>query len=199
MHSNVMTPALTPRQSGLRDALVDLFLAKGFRQLTLDDIAAELSCSKRTLYALADSKEQLVLLAVREFFRASTEQVETAIARTRAPGRRLTGYREAVATAPGADPSVTQTDEGTARLALEQGNAALEVNWPFVFASMLENSVKGGVPFLPLNEKPEMAGSINDTRLSVRAEASFERIETGTRVRSDVRLGVSPLRSSAAR
>jgi len=69
---------------------------------------------------------------------------------------------KAVATAPGADPSVTQTDEGTARLALEQGKAALEVNWPFVFASMLENSVKGGVPFLPLNEKPELAGSIND-------------------------------------
>ncbi|GAY16142.1 ABC transporter substrate-binding protein [Mycobacterium sp. shizuoka-1] len=69
---------------------------------------------------------------------------------------------KAVATAPGADPSVTQTDEGTARLALEQGKAALEVNWPFVFASMLENAVKGGVPFLPLNEKPELAGSIND-------------------------------------
>ncbi len=69
---------------------------------------------------------------------------------------------KAVATAPGADPSVTQTDEGTARLALEQGKAALEVNWPFVFASMLENAVKGGVPFLPLDSKPELAGSIND-------------------------------------
>jgi multiple sugar transport system substrate-binding protein len=69
---------------------------------------------------------------------------------------------KAVATAPGADPSVTQTDEGTARLALEQGNAALEVNWPFVFASMLENSVKGGVPFLPLNTRPELAGSISE-------------------------------------
>ena len=69
---------------------------------------------------------------------------------------------KAVATAPGADPSVTQTDEGTARLALEQGNAALEVNWPFVFASMLENSVKGGVSFLPLDEIPELAGAIND-------------------------------------
>jgi len=68
---------------------------------------------------------------------------------------------KSVATAPGADPSVTQTDEGTARLALEQGNAALEVNWPFVFASMLENATKGGVPFLPLNEKPELAGAIN--------------------------------------
>jgi AcrR family transcriptional regulator len=101
MNSNVTTPVLTPRQTGLRDALVDLFLSKGFRQLTLDDIAAELSCSKRTLYALADSKEQLALLAVREYFRASTERVETAIARTRAPGRRLTGYLEAVASALG--------------------------------------------------------------------------------------------------
>ena len=69
---------------------------------------------------------------------------------------------KSVATAPGADPSVTQTDEGTARLALEQGNAALEVNWPFVFPSMLENAVKGGVEFLPLNERPDLAGSIND-------------------------------------
>ena len=69
---------------------------------------------------------------------------------------------KAVATAPGADPSITQTDEGTARLALEQGKAALEVNWPFVLPSMLENAVKGGVRFLPLDEKPDLAGSIND-------------------------------------
>ncbi len=67
-----------------------------------------------------------------------------------------------VATAPGADPSITQTDEGTARLALEQGKAALEVNWPFVLPSMLENAVKGGVAFLPLNEDPALAGAIND-------------------------------------
>ncbi|BBX62882.1 trehalose-binding lipoprotein LpqY [Mycobacterium saskatchewanense] len=69
---------------------------------------------------------------------------------------------KAVGTAPGADPSITRTDEGTARLALEQGKAALEVNWPFVLASMLENAVKGGVPFLPLNRDPQLAGSIND-------------------------------------
>ena len=80
---------------------------------------------------------------------------------------------KAVATAPGADPSVTQTDEGTARLALEQGKAALEVNWPFVFASMLENSVKGGVPFLPLNERPELAGSINDSGTFSPTDAQF--------------------------
>jgi multiple sugar transport system substrate-binding protein len=67
-----------------------------------------------------------------------------------------------VATAPGADPSVTQTDETTARLALEQGKAALEVNWPYVLPSLLENAVKGGVPYLPLKDDPSLAGSIND-------------------------------------
>lgn len=67
-----------------------------------------------------------------------------------------------VAHAPGADPSITQTDEATARLALEQGKAALEVNWPFVLPSMLENAVKGGVPYLPLNEREDLKGSVND-------------------------------------
>lgn len=69
---------------------------------------------------------------------------------------------KAVATAPGADPSVTETDASTARLAVEQGRAALEVNWPYVLASMLENAVKGGVGFLPLNERPDLASSINN-------------------------------------
>jgi trehalose/maltose transport system substrate-binding protein len=69
---------------------------------------------------------------------------------------------KSVATAPGADPSITRTDEGTARLAVEQGKAALEVNWPYVLASLLENAVKGGVPFLPLNRNPALAGRVND-------------------------------------
>lgn len=69
---------------------------------------------------------------------------------------------KSVATAPGADPSVTQTDEATARLALEQGKAALEVNWPFVLPSLLENAVKGGVNFLPLDKRADLADAIND-------------------------------------
>ena len=69
---------------------------------------------------------------------------------------------KSVATAPGADPSITRSDAGTARLAVEQGNAALEVNWPYVLASMLENAVKGGVPFLPLDRIPELSGSIDN-------------------------------------
>ncbi|MGB5110383.1 MAG: ABC transporter substrate-binding protein [Mycobacterium sp.] len=79
-----------------------------------------------------------------------------------------------VATAPGADPSVTQTDEGTARLALEQGKAALEVNWPFVLPSMLENAVKGGVEFLPLNDDPALAGAINDAGTFAPTDEQFD-------------------------
>jgi multiple sugar transport system substrate-binding protein len=66
-----------------------------------------------------------------------------------------------VATAQGADPSITRADNGAARLSVEQGRAALEVNWPYVLASLLENAVKGGVPFLPLDRVPELAGSLN--------------------------------------
>jgi multiple sugar transport system substrate-binding protein len=80
---------------------------------------------------------------------------------------------KSVATAPGADPSITRTDEGTARLAVEQGRAALEVNWPYVLASLLENAVKGGVPFLPLNRNPALAGSINDVGTFVPTDEQF--------------------------
>lgn len=80
-----------------------------------------------------------------------------------------------VATAPGADPSITRSDEGSARLALEQGKSALEVNWPYVFASMLENAVKGGVAFLPLNREPELAGSINSIGTFAPTDEQFSR------------------------
>ena len=65
---------LTTRQRQLVDELVDLVLAEGFAQLTLDEVAARLGCSKRTLYALAHSKEQLAIRAVRFFFKRSTER-----------------------------------------------------------------------------------------------------------------------------
>jgi multiple sugar transport system substrate-binding protein len=66
-----------------------------------------------------------------------------------------------VATAPGADPSITQTNEETARLALEQGKAALEVNWPYVLPSLMGNAIKGGVSFLSLKGRSDLAGAIN--------------------------------------
>lgn len=86
------------RRTELFDDLVALLLAEGFAALTLDELAARLRCSKRTLYALAGSKEQLVRTAVVHFFRGATERVEKAVAIADGPGGRVAAYLGAVAT-----------------------------------------------------------------------------------------------------
>ena len=85
------------RHSELFDALVELLLAEGFAHLTLGDVAARLRCSKRTLYALAGSKEQLVRAAVVHFFERATDRVEAAVAARTDPEQRLAAYLRAVA------------------------------------------------------------------------------------------------------
>ena len=85
------------RHSELLDALVDLLLAEGFAHLTLDELAGRLRCSKRTLYALAGSKEQLVRAAVVHFFDRATTRVEAAVAAVDAPPDRVAAYLRAVA------------------------------------------------------------------------------------------------------
>lgn len=64
--------------------------------------------------------------------------------------RALTIMRR-VATAPGADPSLPQRDEGGTRLAMEAGRAAFMVNYPFVLPGIAEN--RGGA-FLDRNGNP---------------------------------------------
>ncbi len=86
------------RRTQLFDELVGLLLAEGFAHLTLDDLAARLRCSKRTLYALAGSKEQLVRAAVVHFFRGATERVEAAVAAPADAAARVGAYLRAVAT-----------------------------------------------------------------------------------------------------
>ncbi|MGH3937511.1 MAG: ABC transporter substrate-binding protein [Pseudonocardiaceae bacterium] len=56
-----------------------------------------------------------------------------------------------IATAAGADPSLSQRDEGTTRLAMESGQAAFMVNYPFVLAGINED---GGGAFLDENGNP---------------------------------------------
>ncbi|HVE96673.1 MAG TPA: ABC transporter substrate-binding protein [Pseudonocardiaceae bacterium] len=61
--------------------------------------------------------------------------------------RALTVMRR-VATAPGADPSLSQRDEGGTRLAMESGRATFMVNYPFVLPGIERN---GGGAFLDDN------------------------------------------------
>ncbi|MFT3663071.1 MAG: extracellular solute-binding protein [Gordonia sp. (in: high G+C Gram-positive bacteria)] len=63
-----------------------------------------------------------------------------------------------VASYPGADPSITNSNEGTARDGMEKGESAFQINWPFVFSSARQNGASGDVAFLkdllaPYSEK----------------------------------------------
>jgi AcrR family transcriptional regulator len=87
---------VSPRQEELADQLVALFLAEGFRHLTLSDIAARLRCSKSTLYALGQTKERLTVNVVRRFFRDATARVEAATGTHQADGERIVAYLRAI-------------------------------------------------------------------------------------------------------
>src|SRR3954451_10464991 len=91
--------ALTRRQAELLDQLEGLFLAEGFARFTLEDLAVRLHCSKSTLYALAESKEQLAHRVIRHFFRKATASVEAQTVTEQDPALRVTAYLAAVARA----------------------------------------------------------------------------------------------------
>lgn len=86
----------TRRRTRLFDDLLALFLAEGFSQFTLDDIAAALHCSKSTLYTLAASKDDLVRRVTVHFFKRATAAVEATLARSDDPRQRVAAYLTAV-------------------------------------------------------------------------------------------------------
>lgn len=85
------------RREAVLDGLVELYLGEGFLAFTIEELAAHLRCSKTTLYAIAPSKEQLIVAGVRAFFRRATAQVEQRIAREADPHTRIAAYLRAIA------------------------------------------------------------------------------------------------------
>ena len=97
MPATTETTGLTRRQAELLDQLEQLFLAEGFARFTLEDLAVRLRCSKSTLYALAESKEQLARRVIKHFFRKATAAVEAHTVTEQDPALRVTAYLTAVA------------------------------------------------------------------------------------------------------
>lgn len=58
---------LRPRQREVLNQLEGLFLSQGFAAFTVRELAAGVGCSRRTLYELAPSKDELVLLVLDRF------------------------------------------------------------------------------------------------------------------------------------
>jgi AcrR family transcriptional regulator len=92
------TSAAGGRTATLLEAMIEIVLAEGFMDLQMSDLAARLNCSKSTLYAIAPSKEQLLVSIVRTFFRRATGRVEDAVDPTAPPVERIDAYLTAVAT-----------------------------------------------------------------------------------------------------
>ncbi len=91
------SPTPTRRAEILRQ-LRELFLAEGFARFSIGDLADRFRCSRSTLYAVAPSKEQLVVVAVRSYFHAAAERIEAKVAESDDARQRLAAYLSAVAT-----------------------------------------------------------------------------------------------------
>lgn len=60
----MLAPPATARRQRLLEDLLQLFLAEGFLHFTMDEIAERLRCSKKTLYQLASSRDDLFVRVI---------------------------------------------------------------------------------------------------------------------------------------
>jgi AcrR family transcriptional regulator len=90
-------PFWTQRQEEILDHLERIFLAEGFRHLTLQDLTDEVHCSRTILYALAPTKEELALAVIDRFFRKVAAEVTAAVSRATTPAARVEGVLDAIA------------------------------------------------------------------------------------------------------
>jgi AcrR family transcriptional regulator len=85
------------RREDLLDRLVDIIVVEGFAHASVEDLARSLSCSKTTLYSIAETKERIIAAAVRRFFRRATLRVDAQLIGQVDPIALLRGYLTAIA------------------------------------------------------------------------------------------------------
>ncbi len=83
---------LRPRQKEILDQLETMFLERGFASFTVGELAAELGCSRRTLYEIAPSKEELVLTVLDRFLHRVGRTALAAIDDSDSASERIRSY-----------------------------------------------------------------------------------------------------------
>jgi AcrR family transcriptional regulator len=86
------------RRDELLARLQELVLAEGFARLTVDELATRLHCSKSTLYAISSSREYLVAMAMKRFFRDAAARIEDNVRDISDPVARIAAYLAGVGT-----------------------------------------------------------------------------------------------------
>src|SRR5512142_1001170 len=83
---------LSDRQEELLGELERIILDEGFRRLTVESLAKRLQCSRRTLYELAPSKDELVLLVLDRLLRRMGHKAMEQVRALDDPADRLQAY-----------------------------------------------------------------------------------------------------------
>lgn len=84
------------RREELLGLLEKVVLKDGFADLTVDELANRAQCSKSTLYAIAPTKGDLVLVVIKRFFRNAAATVEAKVTGIDDPSERIAIYLRAV-------------------------------------------------------------------------------------------------------
>ena len=92
MLSRTAEAQLGPRQHDVLEQLETLFLDSGFSSLTIADLAAGVGCSRRTLYEIAPSRDQLVLVVLDRFLHKKGRSALDAIDATESFDRQIRAY-----------------------------------------------------------------------------------------------------------
>jgi AcrR family transcriptional regulator len=95
-------PPFSPRQEEVLDVVEGVFRRDGLRPVRIGPLAAEARCSRRTLYELARSKEELFLVVVERIMRRIARQGREAIEQEADPLRRIVAMGNAAADGLGA-------------------------------------------------------------------------------------------------
>ena len=83
---------LGPRHREVLDAIERLFLDEGFAGISVRELAASVGCSRRTLYDLAPSKDELVLVVLDRFLHRVGRTALEAISADAGFGERIRAY-----------------------------------------------------------------------------------------------------------
>jgi AcrR family transcriptional regulator len=82
----------TPRQEEVLDAIEAVFFREGLRKVTVAELVSHAHCSRRTLYELAASKEELFVLVLDRLMRRLARTARDAVAREEDPVARMSAY-----------------------------------------------------------------------------------------------------------
>jgi AcrR family transcriptional regulator len=121
---------LTPRQRELIDALEELVVSGGLADLTMAQIAARTNCSLRTLYGIAQSKEELYLAVVDRRLHRIGRRAIASLDASLAPIDALRAYMSAVSDA--VEPERSSFSRGFAKL--PGGQRMLDAHERYVIA-----------------------------------------------------------------